>query len=728
MFSLDGKRTRDSVLAQLVLDNSGLPLEGERSFALTLYQKDPVDSYLYLTAMAGIKQKEPMFGLIDSDHLDQYRQPTSFKNPVGFSQREGTFLVEVVDSERWRLYVNGRSPRPSQEERFIRQFTDEFSQVKTKIVDSLNKIFTQPIGSVQPLYPELWLEERLARDMLRAAANIPQPGAGLEEFAKHLTSGLENTYKKWLKKGAMHVGIYLDTGDKWTLCGRNSLPPWLPKDVESHQVDQSCGPESYEALNAFDWVRESTNPLLLDNSPSPQWKEKLKRCGLTDVIINHPFSGMCLVPILHIQQSWRCMGVILLTTEKTEELKPAHLYLLNRLSIAISVYLIPLLPIPGFSWLPDTKLGRGEAEFEWDSEIPKDSENELKGKVEAAVENLMPYKSKVNISTLSPGHSGTGVFRLKVSDSGGIGEIPRVLKIGNSATIQEELRAYYRYVHNKKIGGASRIDIAREFCWGDCQRDRRPRKEQMYGAIVYTFVGAGDQAVPWSLWVKTAEQAEVEQALVMLYDQLSCWHVRKGGAMKTVIELMIGPHAEGKLHRNDRFLKDLINPSLEEIQAEIDQLYTYNYAPSFKDTVACTVHGDLHSENIFAILTLEGVLRDVALIDWGRVQPDRHPLSDISKLMVDLAYKINPSPELDSSEEVQNFYLREVQKWGKNLGCARRDWLVALIHQLTKFLLYSYGEDKNTPYLSPEIRQRAWVDFKKLANMLKASPSTRQLN
>ena len=60
--------------------------------------------------------------------------------------------------------------------------------------------------------------------------------------------------------------------------------------------------------------------------------------------------------------------------------------------------------------------------------------------------------------------------------------------------IANELKRYYRYVHNKKVGGASRVDVARGFWWHGRGKEHQSEQSKEYGAIVYTFVGAGAKA------------------------------------------------------------------------------------------------------------------------------------------------------------------------------------------------------------------------------------------
>ena len=702
MFTLDGKRTSVSRMAQTILDNSGLQLDPQArdSLALVLYRRDMLDGYLYLTALAGVREPEPLFGPLNWKEHDRRLDRIKHANSeLGFRRREGTFLIEVVEHAMWQLHVNGRkADAPKQ-----------FDKVRGRLLGSLESILEEPETKKAPLYPELWYQERIARDKLRSNAHVLAPGTSLEEFARHLTVSIRDKFLEWileaaLKAGAdpeasVRIGIYLDTGKSWTICGLKPIPPWLPEHIDD--APNSAG------RNAFNWVRESRSAVLLQPQMSRPWQERLMRCGLdmNTAIIDPSFSGMCIVPIPHNLQPWRCMGIILLTAFGPEIL-PAHAYLLSRLALGVSGYLMPLLPLPGFLWMPDAKLGRGNAKIKEPVEDASMSGKVPLEVVRKAARDLLPTNSKVQIISLRAGQGGAMVYRLNVWDEGGITEVPRVLKIGPASVIERELRAYYRYAHNKKVGGASRVDIAREFYLSD---DFPPPLSKMYGAIIYTLVGAGDKAVPWSEWAKGASVEDLETGLEMLADQLSDWYIRRRQAGATVVDLMLKPLAAGGL---TNYLKPglKIDPSFTRVKTKIAQLCK-EVQPK-KGCAFCIVHGDLHADNIFAVLSGDKKIRGVALIDWEGVQSERHPLSDISKLMTDLIYRGRVGARL------RPWGFRKVRDWGHNLGCGKEDWQIALIHQIAKIMFYRYGADNSTPYINGEARLRAWDDLNKLASDL----------
>ncbi len=701
MFNLDGKRTVISLAAQAILENSGLPVSEphhDNSFALILYRKDPIDDYFYLIAFAGINEPEPMYGPLNfNDFRWSLGRKAINQNPFGFALREKNKWVESIDEPHWQLHINGRN----------KKLRKNYKKEIQKLIDRIHKLLDQPFNLKNPLYSELWFEERLARDNMRQGIAALPPGSSLEEEALHLTKALEEKFLQWMPNSSLNIGIYLDTGNDWRLVSANQLRPWLPDIVKKNVISKG----NLTPLNAFDWVGYSTRPLLLRAPINNNWEIRLKACGtdFSQVLHDRTFSGMCIVPILHSHQQWKCMGIILLTVRKAN-LFPSHLYLLSRLSVGVSGYLHPLLPIAGYPWWPDAKLRRGGAKILWQSKTNPDSNLNVPIEVvEAAAKDLMPTKSTVTLSILRSGHSGADVFQLKIEDERGIPEVPRVLKIGPPSGIANELRRYYRYVHNKKVGGASRVDIARGFWHPHQPGTFRAPLGKMYGAIVYTLVGSGDVAAPWSQWCKNVDEKQFKTGLELLFDQLYGWHQRTKPVQSTsTVDLMIKSLAEGRLinYINNK----ISNPSFDEVKQILQNILKIKMTLGSTSSTS-VVHGDLHADNVFAILWPNYKIKGVAIIDWGNVRSGRHKLSDISKLMVDIVYRVNPNVEL---EEIA---FQTIQEWGKKLGCGNNDWKIALINQISRILFYKSEVEikkKVAPYLNKKTRKEAWKKLKEI--------------
>ncbi len=713
MFNLDGKRSKESIIAKTLIENSGLllsPTESNESLALVLYREDPINRYLYLTAFGGLRQPEPMYGPFSWDdyRIDSY--PTTHAiNPIGFKKREGTVWVEKIAGHLWRLYVNGRQEASRK----------QFYSVEPQLTQALTSVFEDSKDQDRPLYPELWYKETLARDILRQSFRELGPGAPLKEMAKRITKALHDTFKIWWPKFSMNIGIYLDTGENWRLCGGNQLSPWLPETIDGLPEIKLEGDMAYwDNLNAFNWVGQSTRPVLLRHPLSKPWENRLRACGddMSNVISNQYFSGMCIVPILHHQYHWQCLGIILMMGNSLDvQVHPSHVYLLSRLALGLSGYLGMLLPIPGFPWWPEAKTELGNAKVLKPLSAALTPDQVLLRVAKKAAQDLMPSNAEVEIISLRAGHSGAAVFKLIVYDERGILEIPRVMKVGPQKVIETELKGYYRYVYNKEVGGASRVDVARGSLWLGQGSGNRPRQDEMYGVIVYTFVGAGKQALSWSEWAKDAAKEgrvkEIEKGLTMLYDQLSCWYDRTKGNPSTVVDLLLKPLAEGGFQN---YIKKVVTtPSFEDVWDKISELYIRSQKKvqlGSSRVVTCVVHDDLHADNIFTVLTTDGQIQYVGLIDWGLVRSGRHPLSDISKLLTDLVYRIDLS--------LRELAFNTIQQWGGTLRCGSEDWKFALIHQIAKIMFYRYEEDDSRPYISDAARLQAWKDLNKLADEL----------
>ncbi|HEY0375573.1 MAG TPA: hypothetical protein VGC87_01295 [Pyrinomonadaceae bacterium] len=657
-----------------------------------------MDRYLYLTALAGVREPEPLFGPLSwDDYRRKPHSPEMVDKPLGFKTREGTSWVKQVNGKSWRLYVNGRQ----------KESLAQFEKVRERLTGALAAILEEPRNPNVPLYPDLWFKEQLAREALRKKFQELQTGTVIQEVAKRLAKALEEKFTHWSPRDTtISVGIYLDTGDDWKLCGGEHLWNWLPEAVPRLKE------EGEGDLNAFNWVGRSTRSLLLRHPLSAAWARRIQAGGddLANIVGDPDFSGMCIVPILHPQRQW-CLGIILMIVKGPEaQSTPAHVYLLSRLALGVSGYLALLLPIPGFPWWPDARLERGGANIErmpHRSLIPPQLSEKMLRRI---AEDLMPTDSTVEIDTLRAGHSGAPVFRLSVKGEGGIREIPRVLKVGDAKIIANELWRYYRYVHNKQVGGASRIDVARGFPWPPHTGGYQAERSKEYGAIVYTFVGAGEEAVPWSQWVKTATEEELTTGLTMLKNQLSCWMERRKGAGRSIINLMLKPLAEGARPLQNYLDSSYpVAPGFDEVKELIVELSRLNQG-ELKDSVStCIVHDDLHSDNIFAVLSSVGRIQTVALIDWGNVKSKRHLLSDISKLMTDLAYRIVPTAKM------REMAFRTVREWGSARGCNSEEWKVAMIHQIAKMMFYRDGSDRFKPYVENSVRLQAWEDLKNLA-------------
>jgi hypothetical protein len=691
-----------------MLDHCGLQTNPSRSdsFALTLYRTCPKDHYPYLIAAAGLREPEPMFGPYnDNDFRGSPDRKTYQHHPLGFRAREGTVEVKEVRQDTWQLYINSRTKG---------MMTPRRGDQIERLTANLGSLLRIPPDNSHPLYPDLWYQERIGRDRLRDRVHRLPPGTSLETVAAIVSEALAIQFPAWTQPATdIGVAIYLKTAIGWQLCG---TPPILfPREVPA-----TIG----RSLHAFDWVASSGRAVLVRRD-SKAWLDRLTSCGpeFRNIVDQGSFAGVCVSPLLNPQQG-DCIGVILLLAQTpaspvTGMLLPAHVYLLSRLSMTASGYLVPLL-IPGFRWMPQAKLDRGGATVEtgdWSSgHIPPEV-------VRSVVSDLMPTESRVRITALRAGHSDSEAFRLDVSDKNRLPEIPRVLKVGSEALAEDELTRYYRYAHNKRVGGAARVDIARGFVWP------RTHDHKRYGAIIYTFVGAGGRADPWSEWAPKAMTDQIALGFAILLDQLSGWFRMVPVPDRCAVDLMITPLLERSGGLQNYLAPGIkLSPSFDEVRNALTEIVSVDWRGA-RGCDTCIVHGDLHSDNLFAILERTegagtdkrvGAIRDVALIDWGNVRSGRHPLSDVSKLVTDLVYRVRP--DLTKRAAIN----KQPNIWGRALGCDDNDWKVAMIHHIAKILFYKYGADDKKPYISDEARAEAWSDLKQLSQEIIDARTTGQ--
>ena len=708
MFRLDGEPTYVSRVIETLLRQFLKPFAG---ITCVVYRKDPLDNYLFTTALLGVTQPEPMFGPLVWDDRRRDR-PTAPENPLGFSSRERITpgCHEKFEHEHWEAHFSGRTDK--------QEFQDCVALVRKELEPCLEDLLGNP--DRKPLFPDLWYKERLARDKMRDEFRNLPPGMNLEDIAAALTRSLEHMTDDLLPGGNQtHIGLYFNTTKDWILLGRNPIPRRLPRRVGG------CCETADDRRNAFNWVDRSTRPVLLGRNLSEAWRQRLDGCGreLSEVAREDDFAGICIVPMLDLNQPSRSMGVALLVSAGRRLVAPAHLFLMSRVALAAAGYLTPFLPIPGYPRWPNVSLSRGSASVTW-VRVPEPEPDltEPQRVAETFARELMPIDSDVTIEPLEAGQSGARVFRLEVTDKKRIREVPRVLKIHREEEIVEELRHYYEFVHNKSVGGTSRIDIARI----------RNLEDRNWGAIVYILVGAGEEAQPWSRWGESASRTLIEHGIQNLYDQLLCWYNTTEPVAENPIDLLITTPFL-RQHAWPPTLKRAENPSWNEVTGRLRELSDPLRQRGRNETRTCVVHGDLHAGNIFSLISKPlrrgsrdhhdgGNLSGVAVIDWGSVSSRRHPLSDIAKLMADLHYKVRWKMGDRPAEREWAFGI--IKEWGERMGFRELAWIPPLLHQLTKMLFYISPGDPQKPYLSNDARTQAWQDMNDLMAMLENPKAT----
>jgi hypothetical protein len=542
----------------------------------------------------------------------------------------------------------------------------------------------------------------LCNDAILRALNDLPTRPSIEQAAKAVVLALADTLGPWFSPPAIHVGIYLNAGDTWRLCESEMIHPWRPAAFQHQLVVDP------DRINPLDFAAHTRTGLLIGRKHSGPWHRRLQRCGgeCWQIIRASNFSGLCVVPLHHGPAQMACMGMLVLSAHGPA-LGPTHLFLLHRTARLISSHLALLYQYPNFRYWPDAKIQRGGALIEKSDlnvqgQIPKTV-------VRNIVSQLMPTHSRVRVEPMRTGQSGSEVFELHVSDEARIAEVQRVLKIGPPELVEDELWRYLRYAHHKRVGGESRVEIAGAY-WCNSE-SANADGGSLYGAIVYMLVGGGEPAIPWSKLLQRCGRLALGPALSMLRDQLSCWFARRREDDRNVVQLYLTPLVNGGLQNHlNRALAT--TPSFADVQRLLASVCNMDHPNLRGHTWTCPVHSDLHSDNVLAILAPDETLRGVAVIDWGSVQSGRHPLSDISKLMVDLAYRV------ECTQDMRALAFDVVREWGVSLGCDSDDWKVALIHQLAKIMFYRYGTDDSKPLIGDVERRLAWADMKHLVEEL----------
>jgi thiamine kinase-like enzyme len=609
----------------------------------------------------------------------------------------------------WRIHLSGRGSRYASNSE-IDAFTKSTLPIIKDLIESRQDLSSPP-------FPGLWYSERLARDVLRNRFRDINLTYNLWAVVQELNASIRKSLQDKLGNNETHIGIYLKDRDGWKLYGSQLLlkrrPEYVPSADPATKVD---------SLNAFDWVGRAVRPVLIRPDAAPQWINRFEKCGREFALgfreINPEFAGACIVPITDLHKSNVSIGLVTMISHGVCRISPAHVFLLNRLTLEVAGYLEPFNPFPGYSQWPQAVPSRGKATTVWSPIVTPSSKPEgMTRIVTRFAEELMPADSSVTIFSLEGGQGGAEVFRLGVKDKEGNAEVYRVLKVGPADLIASELELYHRYVHNKGVGGASRLDIAKTI--NDSERE--------WGGIVYIFVGAGEAAEPWSKWAITAAHSEIERGLRKLFEQLGCWYSNSTPSSRTAIDLLIEEPYLDALPKTDNFVESLSAPTFAEVKHFIENLRGMKNRSLRRDTPTVVVHGDLHAGNLFSVFDdsdEEGRgINNVAVIDWGNVRPGSHPLSDITKLVADLMYKVRWDPDADRLNEEKVWSFTVLRQWCARMHCQSEDhWKLAFVHQVSKMLFYcsGSGEDRRM-YFCAGARAAAWEDLQHLADELRQS-------
>jgi hypothetical protein len=714
VFNISGEFSKLALRTQSILNSTDLNTDpkSDESFTLVLFRIDPVDGYMYALAHSKLAEPEPLF----TPRIATKKSVS----PRGFKERE-----RIPKGDKFvRSYPIGAAatyPAILWVSRRRHAEWKLWEQIESRVLNAIEEAFSrldESRGLAVPLYPSIWNSERIVLDKLRARVRSIGAFPPMAEVVGAIRCSIAESFHGLL--GAMsqvRVGVYLFTGDSWAIPGGQYEGHYIPGPiratdrVESKVFDYLVTKAS-KSEHAFDWVHRSGRPVLIRDPISPKWQKRLDGCG----VAMPPSGGLCIAPIQYDREDALVSGLLLVSFENPEPLGPAFCFLTTRVAQSIPGYLAKLSAAPGFPWWPEAKVARGRNEIVFvrtmdDTDTRNTARDDFEKRIEVIAQSMMPDRSHVYLTELVPGLTDTVVYEMNIVDEKGIVEIPRVLKVGDAQIIGDELHRYFRYVHNKPVGGESRLDVA--MCFPDmpwissgrrAKKKRKPaKKDRATAAIAYTFVGTDAEAVPWSSWAPTATQKEIQVGIRNAMEHLSCWHRRGREETKALGDLLVKPSARYKQAK-----RTAGRDFLGRTGRYMDGIRKVAGAKG-KTSPSCIAHGDLHCENLFALLgkdgDLKGKLLNVAIIDWGKVESGSHPSTDLAILLGDLAFRVKAIRP--------DWALKYLVRYARTSGLDANDCRLVFCFHLMRMLAWGPLEGKE-PWIPEEEAASALRDIEQI--------------
>lgn len=736
MFDQNGNPTRESLLIDAFLRRSGLDFHGspatksrkaQRSrLTCVVYRIDPITHYQFLMATAGVHDLTPMFGPMVHDDLrsrpkNERRRGT--RNPYGFQEREGIPVggnfASFPDNPVKAGWVAWLSARAKDD----KQWDADRARFRSEVEPNIGRILEGAGGPEQHVFAELWHREREARNNLRNSVLTYRPLGGVDEMVSQVKNAMRTVFVP-TSQGIYHLGVYLNTGNEWRLAGSaDSALPAVINEPEATESDKD---------GFFTVVSDSTRPLLLSSRERTVWSERLlagDRSGrLRQLIESSRFAGAMLIPILYPYDHAQTIALALAIADDTPPLVPADLFVMSKLAEDVGGHIAPMMPIAGYPYWPDLQKGPVPFPFHTRGGTPPpapakgSTEATRRAEAYAAAEELatrMLGGRKVVLHPLKDGKSGARVYGAEVDVTQERFEIPRVLKVGDRDEIVGEVVNYMRYVVNTSVGQSSRIEQ-------QLVSDGR-------GAILYTFVGAGEKASQWSQWAKTADTETLDSALHGVFSKLRCWYDVSHPTRDSVRKVLIAEEFDQHWFDKAEGTK-LVRPSVEEVREQLDLLATHGRCDD--GMTVSVVHGDLHAGNVFIIervFTRDAQANeeddsseksvdaiDVAVIDWGLTAENKYVMLDMAKLVTDLLFHVRwprERAEQDAWTTLAADLSDKMDEWGKVTRAP--EWRYAYAHYLAKMLFYM--EDDKSPHFSRPARRAAFAELQATVECLTSS-------
>jgi CheY-like chemotaxis protein len=209
---------------------------------------------------------------------------------------------------------------------------------------------------------------------------------------------------------------------------------------------------------------------------------------------------------------------------------------------------------------------------------------------------------------------------------------PMVLKLGLARRTHREFENYQAHIHGF-LPGLFHTQIEKHTLFWDL------------GGTVYSFVGAGQQALP-TFAIHYAQTAEADKILAPLRHLFrAVWQPHYEAAVPMSSSTLYAAyadlfHLEEKLAQIDRVLLPTLAGLVDNPLDPVQWVQTFGRDSSIPTARQAVTHGDLHGDNLF-------VEEERAwLIDFERTGPS-HALRDFAELEVDIFARLIPQERVD---------------------------------------------------------------------------------
>lgn len=248
------------------------------------------------------------------------------------------------------------------------------------------------------------------------------------------------------------------------------------------------------------------------------------------------------------------------------------------------------------------------------------------GPYDQITRHLHRGSTKVVLSRISGGYSGSLVFRVHARDRSGRKQMPFVMKIGQWSLISDEIRGYSEYVERYILNSSTKL--IQHAKMGD------------YGGILYNFVGIGESAdklISLDEFYRSQPPGAIEGAFDHLFRVvLNTWYGQPSRSEYALYREYMAPplYTQSRDYACTQFGASPSDPTIElpcNLGKSANPLYFIEHViPSRTSFVGLAYlapqHGDLNLKNV--LLDQKG---HMWLIDFSDTRVS-HNLRDIAKM------------------------------------------------------------------------------------------------